>query len=103
RNAGESGCSPSCRWRSAAGCRACHRGRWQGPARSWLAPPSWTGGVQAGQVGQLVANLQFQAARYRLVVAARLQFLGEVVLAGGVGIRLVVGIAVFLAVAQLLH
>lgn len=56
-------------------------------AEAWLAPPSpyrsgfsalaGTGAIQLGQVFQLVADLQFQAPRHRLIVTPRLQILGK--------------------------
>ena len=52
---------------------------------------------------EFVANLQFQATGHGLVILARFELLGKVVLASCVGIGLVVGIAVFLTVTQLLH
>src|SRR5690606_12525953 len=104
KNAAASERSPTGRWRNAADCRAPRLPPRPARLRSSALPPLPRAvAVQLGQVLQLVANLQLQAARHGLVVATRLQRLGEIVLAGGIGVRLVVGIAVFLAVTQLLH
>ncbi|MNH45687.1 hypothetical protein D3C79_1081980 [compost metagenome] len=52
---------------------------------------------------ELLADLQLQATRYRLVVVTRFKVVGEIVFAGGVGIRFVMGVTVFVAITQLLH
>ena len=54
-------------------------------------------------MAQFLADLQLQASRHGLVILARLKLFREVILTGGIGIGLVVGVAVFFAVAQLLH
>lgn len=52
---------------------------------------------------ELFADLQFQAARHRLVERDWVEFFREIIFAGGVGIRFIVGVAVFVAIAQLFH
>ncbi|MNS24541.1 hypothetical protein D3C72_563900 [compost metagenome] len=52
---------------------------------------------------EFFADLQFQATGHRLIERDRVEFFREIIFAGGVGIRFVVGITVFVAVAQLFH
>src|SRR5262245_16145028 len=52
---------------------------------------------------QRLGDLDFEAARHGPIVLTRGHSFGEVVFAGGIGIRLVVRVTVILAVSQLLH
>ncbi len=52
---------------------------------------------------ELLADLALQSTRRRLVEARHLEVVGHVGLTGGIGFRLVVGVAILPAVAQLLH
>mmetsp|Transcript_121880 Transcript_121880/g.339758 ORF Transcript_121880/g.339758 Transcript_121880/m.339758 type:complete len:468 (+) Transcript_121880:133-1536(+) len=81
-----------------------------GPSAAWAARPSNSALsassrfiVQPAQLGQLVGNLQLQAARHGRVPALACEPVGQVLLAGRVSIRLVMRVAVGMAVAQLLH
>lgn len=51
-------------------------------------------------MAQLLANFQFQATGHRLIVLARFQLVGEVILTSGVGVRFIVCIAVLVAIAN---
>jgi hypothetical protein len=56
--------------------------------------------IEAAQPGQLVGDLGFDPARHRLVPARLRHTIGQIGFAGRVGVRLVVGVAVGVAVGQ---
>ena len=59
--------------------------------------------VQRFEPRQLLADFDFQPARDGLVEIRFVQAVGHIAFAGGVGVRFVVGVAVFASVAQFLH
>src|SRR5690606_27683106 len=77
---------------------ACAATRLSSSGLSLFLPP-----IQLPQPRQAVADLDLQATLARLVVTAGLHALGEIILAGGIGVGFIVGIAVGLAVAELFH
>src|SRR5690606_4384347 len=70
---------------------------------SWLAPLTRTLCIQLLQMPQLFGYADFQPALDRLIIVARLDGLGKIILASCIGIGLVVGVAVFLAIAKVFH
>src|SRR5471032_2295130 len=59
--------------------------------------------VQFAQIGQFISDFAFQTTWHRLIPARLRHPVGEVGFAGSVGVRLVVRVAVFVAVTEFLH
>ncbi|MNR19256.1 hypothetical protein D3C85_1360370 [compost metagenome] len=59
--------------------------------------------ILSGKPGELFANLAFKTSVSRAIIARLCHFLREIFLPGGIGVRLIVGVAILLAIAHFFH